>query len=117
MPGLVDQRAHDGGKRRRIESRPDASPQRLGCEEVLLRVEAPELLTQLGCGRTGLVEVPELGQHVADPLEGLGDRARPTVDLALERGRLALQAPPALGPSRVVLTLGALVARVRLHPP
>src|SRR6185437_5169657 len=102
-----------------VELGPDVAAQALGHQEVALSVDAAEHAAVLcRCQRPfSLGEVPEFDEHVCDAVEDRGHSARAGADLAREGIRLALEAPPALGPAGMLLALRASVTRMLLHAP
>jgi 5'-3' exonuclease len=112
--GLVDDGAGAGGEPGAVEPGPHALAQALGDQQVGLGVDALETPARR---RDGVPrEVPALGEQVADAVEDPRDRVRAALDAARQLLGLAVQAPPALRPPRVVLAVGAAVAGMRPQP-
>src|SRR5690606_3849025 len=112
---LVDHGRDHSGERGGVEALPDAATQALGDQQVALGVHASQHLARPGDLLAVLAEVPEAREHRADAVEVAGDRVGAALDAPQQRGVLAVELVPALGPARVVLALGARVARVGLH--
>ncbi len=112
-PGLEDQDRERGRELGRGQLVPQPVPQRLGGQQVDVGVDPHQVPAALGDGVA--VEVLQRDEHLADPVELPGHGVRALLDPATQRLRVAVELEPALAPAGVVLTVGALVAGVRLE--
>src|SRR5665647_1380157 len=114
---LMNQSGDDRRQARRIETLPDAEAQALSRQQVLLCVEPPEAVALRCHPGTPLGEISQVHQELADAVERTSDRVGPALDRTGDPVSLTAQPPPAFGPARMALALGAPMTGVIAHLP
>ncbi len=108
LPGFEGQHGHAGGQLRRVQPLPQPAPQAFGGQQVELGVEVSEPAPVRG--DRALVQVAQVIQDGADPVERPGDHVGTGRHAAFQAGHLPLQPGPLLRLPGVHVAVGAAVA-------